>query len=112
MSSNHMLADHLETCDHCRNKYYSNPSKPTIRIKSASAYSKVSKPTISIKSASTYRKQRKLSELGAIIKGVSYPPISIPVFRTKGASRSEVARKPGPIEREVKLKELGKMIRG
>ena len=34
------------------------------------------------------------------------------MFRTKGAS--EVARKlrPGPIEREVKLKELGKMIKG
>jgi hypothetical protein len=34
----------------------------------------------------------------------------IPLFQTKGAS--EVARKPGPIEREVKLKELGKMIGG
>jgi hypothetical protein len=30
---------------------------------------------------------------------------------TKGAS-SEVVRKPGLIEREVKLKELGEMIRG
>jgi hypothetical protein len=32
------------------------------------------------------------------------------MFRTKGAS--EVTRKPGPIEREVKLRELGKIIRG
>ena len=31
------------------------------------------------------------------------------MFRTKGAS---VVRKPGPIEREVKLRELGKIIRG
>jgi hypothetical protein len=31
------------------------------------------------------------------------------MFQTKGAS---VVRKPGPIEREVKLKALGKIIRG
>jgi hypothetical protein len=87
------LENHLKSCDYCRNKY----NKPTIRIKSASSYSK----------------HKKLGELGAIIKGISYPSLeSIPVFQTKGAS--EVARKPkpGPIEREVKLKALGKMIRG
>jgi hypothetical protein len=32
------------------------------------------------------------------------------MFQTKGAS--EVARKPGPIEREVKLRKLGKTIKG
>ena len=87
-------------------------AKPTIRIKSASSYNKDKKPTIFVKSASSYHKERKLTELGAIVKGISYPPISIPVFRTKGASESGVARKPGPIEREVKLKALGKIIRG
>jgi hypothetical protein len=68
--------DHLKTCDSCRKR---NPLKPTI----------------SIKSASSYRKQKSLVELGAIIRGISYPSLeSI------------------PIEREVKLRELGKMVRG
>jgi hypothetical protein len=84
--------DHLKTCSYC------------------SKGSQASKPTISIKSASSYNKRKKLAELGAIIKGISYPNLeSIPMFRTKGAS--EVTRKPGPIEREVKLRELGKMIK-
>lgn len=72
---------------------------------------KASKPTILVKSASSYNRQKKLSELAAIIAGISYPslePISSR-FQTKGAS--EVARKPGPIEREVKLRKLGKMVR-
>jgi hypothetical protein len=36
------------------------------------------------------------------------------MFQTKGASVSvvAVARRPGPIEREVKLRKLGKIIRG
>jgi hypothetical protein len=95
-----MLSDHLETCEYCRNEYYS-------RIRG-------SKPTISVKSASSYSKQRKMAELAAIIKGISYPSFSIPMFRTKGASEVARARKPrlGPIEREVKLKELGKLARG
>ena len=84
--------DHFKTCSYCNKG--------------------LQKPTISVKSASSYRKQKKLSELAAIIRSTSYPPISIPIFRTKGASESEIARKPGPIEREVKLRELGKMIRG
>ncbi|MGA9296743.1 MAG: hypothetical protein WA326_02330 [Nitrososphaeraceae archaeon] len=85
--------DHLKTCSYCR--------KGSL------------KPTILIKSASSYNKRKRLAELGAIIKGISYPGLeSIPMFRTKGASESLVARKPGPIEREVKLRELGKMIRG
>ena len=37
-----------------------------------------------------------------------------PMFLTKGLllKLHSKARKPGPIEREVKLKELGKMIKG
>ena len=88
-----MFSDHLITCEYCRNEYYT----------------KVSKPTISVKSASSYRKQKKLSGLAAIIKGTSYPSLEL-MFQTKGAS--EVTRKPGPIEREVKVRELGKIIRG
>jgi hypothetical protein len=87
--------DHLKTCSYCNKGLL--------------------KPTIYVKSASSYNKQKKLTELGAIIKGTSYPSME-PMFLTKGASSSEVAaaraRKPGPIEREVKLRELGKMIKG
>jgi hypothetical protein len=84
--------DHLKTFSYCSKN---NPQKVTVRIKSASSYNK----------------QKKLSELGAIIRGTSYPSLEpIPMFQTKGAS--EVARKPGPIERQVKLKELGKLVRG
>jgi arsenate reductase-like glutaredoxin family protein len=96
-----MFSDHLKTCDYCRNKKDSLTQH---------------KPTITIKSASSYSKQKKLSELGAIIKGISYPSLES-MFQTKGASivrnnDNPRPRKPGPIEREVKLKELGKMIKG
>ena len=63
-----------------------------------------------MKSASAYNKQKKLGELGSIIRG-TYASLS-PWLQTKGASSEVVTRKPGPIEREVKLKELGKMIKG
>jgi hypothetical protein len=96
-----MYEDHLKTCSYCQNQ----------NQKQKGASSLTSKPTIHIKSRSNYAKQKKLGELGAIIKGISYPSLeSIPVFQTKGAS--EVTRKPGPIEREVKLRELGKLVRG
>ena len=36
------------------------------------------KPTITVKGASSDRKQKKLTELGVIIRGTSYQPISIP----------------------------------
>jgi hypothetical protein len=54
-----------------------------------------------------------LGELGALIRGTSYPSLE-PLFQTKGASSSvnNIVRRPGPIEREIKLKELGKMIKG
>jgi hypothetical protein len=93
MIEEEMFSDHLKTCEYCRNEYY-----------------RLSKPTILVKGTSSYRKQKRLSELGAIIRGTSYPSLSIPMFRTKGAS--EVLRRPGPIEKEVKLKELGKLVRG
>jgi hypothetical protein len=103
--------DHLKTCEYCQKG--SQTHKPTIFIKSASSYSKALKPTIYVKSASSYNRRRKMGELGAIIKGISYPSLeSIPMFRTKGASEVARARKLGPIEREVKLKALGKMVRG
>jgi hypothetical protein len=88
--------DHLKTCSYCSKN---NPQKPTVRIKAASSY----------------RRERKLSELASIIKGVSYPSISYadtktsPQFwgnvrtKTKGASNAE---------RQFKLKELGRLIRG
>jgi hypothetical protein len=99
--------DHLKSCDYCQKGLQTH--KPTIFIKSASSYRKDKKRTIYVKSRSKYNRQMKLGKLGAIIRGTSYPSLE-PMFRTKGAS--EVVRKPGPIEREVKLKELGKMIRG
>ena len=93
-----MYEDHLKSCSYCQKGSLS--SKP--------------KPTISIKSASSYRRQKKLSELGAIIMGTSYPSLE-PMFQTKTKGASEVdnkPRRPDYLERELKLRELGKMIRG
>jgi hypothetical protein len=93
--------DQLKTCEYCQ-KGLQTPTQ-------------AHKPTISVKSASSYSKQKKLSELAAIIKGISYPSLeSMPMFQfqTKGPSFSaDNISGPGPIEREVKLKELGKMVR-
>ena len=111
-----MYEDHLKTCEYCQKgsqiqTQAQTHNKPTIFIKSASAYSKLSKPTIYVKSASSYNRRKKMGELGAIIKGISYPGLE-PMFQTKGASSEVATRKPGPIEREVKLKELAKITRG
>jgi hypothetical protein len=103
-----MFSDHLKTCDYCRNKYYNNMVNGQRTGITKGASSLESKPTIFIKSASSYNKRKKLSELGAIIKGISYPSLES-MFQTKGASSF---RKPGHIEREIKLRELWKMIRG
>jgi hypothetical protein len=98
-----VLGDHLKTCEYCQKG--SSKLKPTIFIKSASSYYEDKKPTIYVKSAASYSKRKRLTELGAIIRGTSYPSLEpVPTFQTKGAS--------GPIEREVKLKELGKLVRG
>jgi hypothetical protein len=93
-----MYEDHLKSCEYCQSQKQKGASSLT-----------TSKPTIYVKGKFSYSKQKKLSELGAIIKGTSYPSLE-PMFQTKCAS--EVTRKPGPIEREVKLRELGKIIRG
>jgi hypothetical protein len=78
---------------------------------SCSYCSNKEKPTVRIKAASSYRRERKLSELASIIKGVSYPEISYVgaiektnATKTKGASSQ--------LEKQFKLKELGKMARG
>ena len=83
--------DHLKTCSYCR--------KDSQKV------------TVSIKSASSYYREKKLAELGAVIKGVSYPGIlyvgveKTNAPKTKGASNAER-------ERQFKLKELGRMVWG
>jgi hypothetical protein len=73
-------------------------------------YSQQQKPTVRIKAASSYRRERKLSELYAIIKGVSYPGISyVDVRKTKTTNAKGASSQ---LERQFKLKELGKMIKG
>ena len=42
---------------------------PRFTLRSASSYYEQKKPTIYIKSPTNYHRQRKLTELGAIIKG-------------------------------------------
>jgi hypothetical protein len=57
----------------------------------------------------------RVCRLGSELRVLQFHAGLSPWLRTKGASVSVVRnnpRKPGPIEREVKLKELGKMIRG
>jgi hypothetical protein len=83
--------DHYRTCSYCNKGLLS------------------SKPTIWIKSASSTDKRRKLIELGHLVRGI---PI-----KTKGASVDEnnfnrPRPRPGPIEKAIILRELGKMIRG
>ena len=89
------LEDHLKTCDYCRQKQ-----------KGASSL----KPTIYIKSKSDYYRQMKLAEFSSVIKGTSAGLETS--LQTKGASSNNIWKKPGPIEREIKLKALGKMVRG
>ena len=103
-----MYEDHLKSCEYCQN------SERVTRLgtKGASSSSFESKPTLYVKSKFTYTKQKKLGELGAIIKGTSYPSME-PMLQTKGASVSNIEKRSiGPIEREIKLKELGKIVRG
>jgi hypothetical protein len=65
------------------------------------------KPTVRVKSASSADKRRKLTELGYMIKGIQTQT------KTKGASFVENnTRRQGLIEKEFKLRELAKMIRG
>jgi hypothetical protein len=65
---------------------YNNKMSYEDHLKTCSYYRKGSlKSTILIKSASSYNKRKRLAELGAIIKGISYPSLE-PIFQTKGAS--------------------------
>jgi hypothetical protein len=82
--------------------------------------------TVFIKAASSYIREKKLAELGALIRGVSYPGISYVGVKAntnyntrtktnaKGASnpQAQTQRKPDYLERQVKLKELSKLVRG
>ena len=75
------------------------------------------KPTIKVKSASSYKRERKLSELASIIKGTSYSSISYPEsfkkVKTKGSSSpGNLPIKLIPLERQFKLRELARLIRG
>jgi hypothetical protein len=51
-------------------------------------------------------RHQKLHELGGIIKG------TLPMPETKAASAFDRPRKPGYLERQFKLKELGRLVRG
>jgi hypothetical protein len=63
--------------------------------------------TVSVKSASSYHNQKKLAELGAIIKGTSYTGLDTDAsVQTKGTP--VVKNNP----RKLKLRELGKIVRG
>jgi hypothetical protein len=92
--------DHLMTCSYCNGNSTHNPQKLTAQIKAGSSY----------------RRERKLSELASITIGVSYPRISYVGVRktnsntrTKTKAASDMASR---AERQFKLKELGKMVRG
>lgn len=52
----------------------------------------------------------KLAELGHLIRGTSAG--TAPTSRAKDASVFDRPKKPGYLERQFKLKELGKLVRG
>jgi hypothetical protein len=87
-----MYEEHLKTREYCQKG------------------SQTHKPTISVKSASSCGKYKKLVELSAIIKGTSTGLET--TSKTKGASVLGNIKKPSPIEKALKLKELGKLVRG
>jgi hypothetical protein len=78
--------DHLKICSDCQKR-----QRPTVRIKGASAH----------------RRERKLSELAALISGVSYPTISYASIKTSCKTKAASS-----IEKSQKLKELARLIRG
>ena len=81
--------DHLKTSPYCKKR----------------SQTQTQKITVSVKSASSYHNQKKLSELVAIIKGTSYASLDTSV-QTKGASVIDNNL------RRLKLRELGKLVRG
>jgi hypothetical protein len=83
--------DHLKTCSYCKKGLQTQTQKVTV----------------SVKSTSSYYNQKKLAELGAIIKGTSYTGLDTDAsVQTRGAS--VVKNNP----RKLKLRELGKIVRG
>ena len=81
--------DHLRPCSYCR--------KDSQKV------------TVSIKSASSYYREKKLAELGAVIKGISYPGISFVGVKKTNATKTKGA---SSVEKSRKLKELGRTISG
>ena len=81
--------DHLRSCSFCQRQEYerimsTNAYKPTVKVKEASAYD--------------YNRQKKLAQLGAIIKGASY-------------IEQDPIKPAGYYDRQKKLRELGKIVR-
>ena len=102
-----MYEDHLKTCEYCRkiNKYrhitnrQSSLNQHPVIVKIRNQQSQLNQHLVIVN-------ERNYLKLGAIMKGISYPSMeSIPMFRTKellSVVGNNIARKPGPIEREVK----------
>ena len=84
--------DHIKTCPDCQKRHNQ-------------------KPTIRIKSAASRLKERKLSELGSIIRGDSY---SYPGISYVGVKKTNTTRTKGAsmYEKAAKLRELARLIRG
>jgi hypothetical protein len=96
--------DHYRTCSYCQ-KSSENQKLYKAHFSESSSKKSFVKPTIRVKSASSHERERKLIELGHMIKGVQ--------TTTKGGSFIEnTTRKQGPIEKTMKLRELAKMIKG
>jgi len=83
-----LFQDHFKACPYC-NKGLSS-----------------AKPTIRVKSASSCEKRRKLAELGNMIKGIKTSVKSGSFVENNTRTRGQ-----GPIEKAIKLKKLGEMIR-
>jgi hypothetical protein len=66
--------------------------------------------TIFIAAMLAYKRERKLSELAAVIKGVSYPGISY-MSANAGEKKAET-KAASSIEKSQKLKELELLIKG
>lgn len=85
--------DHLRTCSYCR--------KDSQKV------------TVSIKSASSYYREKKLAELSAVIKGISYPGISyVGVNKSNANTTKTRSASNAYVERQFKLKEPGRIVRG
>jgi hypothetical protein len=107
--------DHLKTCSDCRERerYSQQQPQPTLLKRPQSQPQQ--KPTVRVKAASSHRRERKLSELAAVIKGVSYSSIAYAGKKKSNANANTRSRTRGAssqLERQFKLKELARLIRG